>query len=760
MKKKSHSLLMISAMSFLLTACGGKEKPTAIEAEEWVYVPEFITMEGEYVDYGGMCLVEDNLLYLSMEWDDTLQRYTQHMGNYSLSRRTVSTLPLAWPQDSAAMNLNNYTFGGDGSLCVLSKSYPTEPAVSGSSAKPQTFLCKFDSQGQCLFTENITENLQDISGDPPYISLIKTDGSGRFYLMGNLRLWLFDHEGNFSGDISPDNADVWMNGLYQSGNGKIYLSMEVPGVEGKSFTLYEVDFESEKLTEVWADFPGRNVFAPGAQSDFLLQDPVCAYTLNLKEKRTEELFRWMDCDINGNDVSYLGEMDDSTIVAVMENAAQQGEIALLTKTNAADVTQKETLTLAVLTDAYNYEPEVVKFNRASSQYHIAIREYAAMEDSGEYSLTDALARLYADLASDNCPDLIELTGLDVERLAAKGVFQDLRPFFDKSPRIDTEDFVEEILENYTFDGILASVPSLFFLETVMGHSARLGTESGWTFDEFIAFAQASPEAELFDNATKSDILKFVLTYGQNAFIDWSSGTCTFDSPEFQSLLQFADSFPDEAVSDPDRPGTPARIQSGEVLLKNTFLYDFDSIQMDMAMFGDDAACIGFPTTDGSPRHGLITAYAYAIPSKSHSPKGAWSFIETVLAEGENTRNQTGFPTLKRRLETMMDDALQEEYVLDENGEPYLDENGNPIVTGTQTTSGNGWSYTYHTATEQEAATILSLLKGARLTSGSESREIMGIISQEAEAFFLGQKSLSETASVIQSRIMLYVNENR
>ena len=294
----------------------------------------------------------------------------------------------------------------------------------------------------------------------------------------------------------------------------------------------------------------------------------------------------------------------------------------------------------------------------------------------------------------------------------------------------------------------------------MGHSAQLGTEPGWTFDELTALAKAYPGAELFDGATKSDILRYVLTYNYNTFIDWSAGTCSFDSPEFQSILQFAASFPDQTVPDPDRPDTPARIQSGEVLLKNTFLYDFDSIQMDMAMYGEDAVCIGFPTTDGTPRHGLTTAYAYAIPSKSHNQEGAWSFIENVLAEEENARNQMGFPSMKRRLEAMMADALQEEYVLDENGDPYLDENGNPIVTGTQTTSGNGWSYTYHTATKQEADTILSLLKGSCLASGYESREIMGIISEEAEAFFAGQKSLSETISVIQSRMNLYVNENR
>ena len=95
-------------------------------------------------------------------------------------------------------------------------------------------------------------------------------------------------------------------------------------------------------------------------------------------------------------------------------------------------------------------------------------------------------------------------------------------------------------------------------------------------------------------------------------------------------------------------------------------------------------------------------------------------------------------------------AIVPAFETDENGNQVLDENGNPIVTGTQTTSGNGWSYTYHTATKQEADTILSLLKGSCLASGYESREIMGIISEEAEAFFAGQKSLSETISVIQA----------
>lgn len=762
MKKKPSYLLLTAAMSLLLTACGSKAEQTAPDGEKWVYVPEFITLEGDYIDYGGITLAGDSLRYLSLEWDEGLQRYAQHLGNYSLSQRTAASVPLAWPEDSSGMSLNQYAFSSEGNLYAIVKFYPSEPSASGGSSQPRTLLCGFDLQGESLFAQDITADLQDPSGQQSYISQMQADEDGRVYLLGESCLWLYDQEGSLSGRISPDSAETRTDALYLAGDGRIYLSLQAPGVEGRTYTLCEVDFDNQRLTEVHGDFPGDNAFVPGTRKDFLMQDRTFAYTYDLDEKRAEALFCWMDCDINGNDVLYFGEVDDSTIIAVTENSQRQGEIALLTRTNADEAMQKENLVLAVLYDAYNYEPSVVKFNRSSDRYHITIREYVNYEDGGSNPWPDALAKLYADLASDNCPDLIELTGLDVERLAAKGVFEDLYPFFQKSTRLDTEDFVGEILDAYNFDGVLASVPSLFFLETVMGHSAQLGEEPGWTLDELIALAESNPWAELFDGATKSDILNYVLMYDQDSFIDWHAGSCSFDSPEFRRLLQFADSFPEETAPDPLKPGTPARIQSGDVLLKNTFLYDFDSIQMDMAMFGGDAVCIGFPSSDGAPRHGLTTAYAYAIPSKSHNKDGAWAFMEDVLTEEENARNQMGFPTMKRRLEAMMADALQEEYVLDENGEPYLDENGNPVLSGTQTTSGNGWSYTSHTATRQEADMILSLLNGACLTPASSvsRREIMSIVNEEAEAYFAGQKSLSETTEIIQSRMKLYVSENR
>lgn len=84
MKKKTSCLLMLAVLG-LATACGRREEPESLAAEnraesqtaenqtaenqvaEWIYVPEFFTLEGDYIDYGGMLLVEDSLCYISME---------------------------------------------------------------------------------------------------------------------------------------------------------------------------------------------------------------------------------------------------------------------------------------------------------------------------------------------------------------------------------------------------------------------------------------------------------------------------------------------------------------------------------------------------------------------------------------------------------------------------------------------------------------------------------------------------------------------
>ena len=64
----------------------------------------------------------------------------------------------------------------------------------------------------------------------------------------------------------------------------------------------------------------------------------------------------------------------------------------------------------------------------------------------------------------------------------------------------------------------------------------------------------------------------------------------------------------------------------------------------------------------------------------------------------------------------------------------------------------------HPVTEEEVATLMKLIDIARPVP-SQNTEIMDIISEEAEAFYNGQKSVDDVAAQIQSRASMYVGEN-
>ena len=150
-----------------------------------------------------------------------------------------------------------------------------------------------------------------------------------------------------------------------------------------------------------------------------------------------------------------------------------------------------------------------------------------------------------------------------------------------------------------------------------------------------------------------------------------------------------------------------------------------------------------------------------ITAKSSNKDGAWAFIENYLNQPFDDLYSYGLPARKSALDDMVEKALNVTYMTDENGEQILDENGNPIPEdGTSGISYGDWEYTYHTPTEEEINILKELISVAEPSSATGNDEITNIITEEAEAFFKGQKSVADVAGVIQSRVQVYVNENR
>ncbi|MDE6924824.1 MAG: extracellular solute-binding protein [Acetatifactor sp.] len=774
--KKTMAAALVSVMALSATACGGsqgEDKPgtqdsgsgNGAEAKEFVYVPEFQEMNGENISYYNMKYVGDSLYYESYSYNEATGESGNDIVKYSLADGSSSTLSLDLEEN---VSFSEFAIASDGSLYAVCYDYSGEPGPEGY-VEPKFMLCKFGTDGATVFSKDLAEVLDQDTGNT-HIQNMALDSEDRVYLSVDSKIFILDAEGNPQGAVETNSN--WISGMGCGRDGKVYFSYYDDTSQYGSYVLAAIDPDKKTVGETYKDFlsGNGNGLCAGTEYDFLIGDSTSVYAYDLKTQKSEKLFDWLDSDINGSYANCLGQTGDGKILAVINDwESNDNSLALLTKTKASEVAQKETIVIGAMYSDSDLQAAAVRFNKTNDKYRISIKTYLDYNSRSENMWTDALTNLNNDITSNNCPDIIDLSGLNIQQLVAKGVFEDLNPYLENSSNFSRDDFLDSVMNAYNYDGIQVSIPKNFQLQTIMGRASELGDRDGWTIDEMIAYADAHPDAQIFDYSDKSSILSLCMTFNENAFIDWSTGECKFDTPEFKSLLEFVNRFPDEWQYEDGQASTPTRIQNGEILLERSYISDFNEMQLYIEMFGGDVTCIGYPTTDGGCGTGMSASQAYAITTKSGRKDGAWEFIESFLIPEEESEENGGssfggwgFPNNKKQLQAMAEDAVRIEYVTDENGEILKDENGDPVVQSVGMGIGyeDGWSYDYRIPTQEEVDIILDLIDKARPISNSGGNdEILNIINEEAAAFFQGQKSVDEVTNIIQSRINIFVSEN-
>lgn len=769
--KRAISVSLAAVMTFSLAACG-KEEEKKEELPEYTYVPQYIELDSEQ-SYWNAALRGDSLYNLVQNWDEATNTSSQKLMKYSMEGGKFGEGETMLELNDGN-NIQSFTVDKEGSFYLMKIKYPEleEGEEPGEDywEKRQTFLYKYDAGGQQVYEQNITEQLMEDDGHS-YMDTMLPDEQGRLYGISGDLIRLFDKDGRYAGKISDE--ETYFSGIGQGKDGKIYVSYYDRAAEGNSYVLAEVDFDGKKLGKVYKNFVGGNgndILTPGIEKDFLVQDGTNVYEYDLATETAEPLFNWLDCDINGNYVEKMGITEDGRLIVMINDWNGGGyEMAFLDKKKTAELPVRETITIGSLYEGYDLKEAVVAFNKSNDKYRVKIKAYYDTRDGSQDGYQNAITNLNNDIISgSNCPDIMDLSTLNIKQMVSKGVFEDLAPYLEKSTKLKREDYFDNILDSLTLDGVLVTIPYAFALQTVMGKTADVGDKMGWTLEEMIAFCEEHPGAQLFDYADKSSILAYCLGYNEAAFIDWETGECKFDSPEFKQLLEFVNKFPDEYDWESnDDKSTPEKLAAGEVLLNMAYISSYDDVQYSIAQFnGEPVTCIGFPDVSGGSGCSMHFQKTYGISSQSQHKDGAWEFIESVLAKEPDDRYSDTFSTRKDVLAKQREEATKVNYVTDENGELVLDEDGNPIEEGSSGSvvmygsSGGGWSYTYHRTTEEEADLVDALIAVAVPVNMDSSNQIVNIITEEADGYFKGQKSVDDVAGIIQSRIQLYVNENR
>ena len=571
----------------------------------------------------------------------------------------------------------------------------------------------------------------------------------------------------------------YINNVFVSASGKLYASMwGDSGIE-----VYEVDIltgKKDKVTFPFAETLYNYSFAPGGNGyDFYLADYSAFYGYNMGDEEPTEICNYVNSDVNSGFNQMLPAVfDDGRLVVIFrDDSTGDTELLVLTKVDPKDVKEKYVITVAAEYIDDDIRSALVKFNRTSDEYKVIFTDYQKY-NTEENNYSGAADQLAKDLISkDKAPDIVLLNSystINLDSLVSKGVFVDLEQYMDADDEFNKDDYLTNVFESEKINGKLYTVAPVINIKTLAGKKSIFGDKTGWTMKEFMDMQNSLAEGEsMFSQPTRTNQGMEFVALAKDEFIG-DDGKCTFDSEEFKSMLEFLKSIPADYDAYQDLwndnnnywQDMQLAYKKGTTKLYETYIYRFDIIPQVEAYLGEEAAFIGYPSSVEGSNGAIISANSeLAILSSSKVVPGAWAAIKYLLSDnyqnnfsGLNEDGSKGysyaFPIKNNIIEKKMaNDILPEYYTdYDENGNEIQVESGSTIWLGDEKVD-------VRKSTEEDTQKIYDIIKGANVFF-RQNQEINDIISQEAAAFYDGQKSVDDVAKIINSRIQILVNERR
>lgn len=593
------------------------------------------------------------------------------------------------------------------------------------------------------------------SEDSAYVQYMVLDNEDNVYFYdGNNNIYILDKDGNKICTISCDN---WIENLFATREGNVFI--RTWGDNGRVVKPVELQKKSlgEAVTSQNLDGNGNSYnqsFYKGLEKGVLVSDSSGVFTYDFETDEREDLFSWLDADINSDDVSEAGQLSDGRIWAILRNYSEENteySLVYLTKTPASEVPQKEELLFGTMWLNQSVRKSIIDFNKSSNEYRITVKEYVG-ED---YDYSTALTQFNNDITSGNGPDIIDISDMDYKQYVSKGVLENLYPYMEKDG-INREDYLENVIKAYEVDGKLYGIIPQFYVITTIAKASKVGDTPGWTLNEMLDFVENSEAENVFQYGSRTGIFYYCIYNNIDEFIDWETGECKFNSDDFIRVLEFANRFPEE-IDYNNEEGTAAKLHADKILLMQTSLSSVQEYQMMNGMFGEKTTYIGYPNSDRKGNLIQPTNGSVGINARSKNKDGAWEFVKTLLSDDYQNSlvsergSSWGFPVKKSVLDKQFEYDMTPEY--------YEDENGNQIEQMKTSWGYDDFNMDIYAATQEDVDAVKEIIASAERTSGSVNEELTNIITEETEAFFKGQKSAKDTADIIQNRIQIYVKEN-
>ena len=717
----------------------------------------------------------------------------------------LSNLELPEVPEGAEGSVDCYNMIGsdDGTLWMLVNVYATQyelpddfdPNTDSKWNYPSTdingsYLMHIAADGSTIASLDLsdTNNEDNEDGMSGNLSSFAVDAAGNLYVSDYNNIYVLDAEGNvqFKLDGSQYNGSLYRLNAQQVGVMWYNYTDDVNAADENGQYFVPIDLETKDWGEkvklpsnVWSIFPGDDAY------DFYYTYNNNIYGYTAKTDTKEKLVDWLACDVDTNNMNGYAMLSDSRVAALMQDWSTDPttyQLIVLHRVDASEIKEKKVLTLACMYLDWNLRSMIVEYNKTNDEYRINVVDYSEYATDDDYNA--GVTKLTTEIISGSVPDIFLTSNLPIDKYAAKGVIADLNTFMDGGNGLSRDYFVPQILNALEKDGKLYELPTSFSVQTAYALSSIASQYDTWNVAAVQdAMTQLQEGATVFSNGwTKNTALSNCLSRNLSAFVDWTTGKCEFDSEAFQQLLAFCNSFPAEtsdgdgaiayassadiAVDDAMWESDATRITNGKQLMSTIGMYSFDSYIWNVYAIRDKITFTGYPTEDGSGSS-FELQMPMAISSVTKYPDAAWDFVCSIIKK-MNTIDEDnyyyGFPISQAAFDAEMTDIMTEQYQLDENGEQVdWDGDGEPdkAIRGSYETMENGETVykDVYALTQEDIDQILGVINSTRSVYDYD-QEILDIITDEVAAYFAGDKDVQTTANMIQSRVNLYVQEQR
>ena len=608
--------------------------------------------------------------------------------------------------------------------------------------------------------------------------------------------------GNTAAAVSPDGGRL---GQISFGGRLMALTAGESGFvlvqeEGGRITASLVDFEKGALRHT-SELPGGTFRVAGGRGfDLYYGADDGVYGLMLGDgEEGELLLHYVNSGMNGRNCSLLTAFDAVSLF-FMEPSGERRVPVLRGKGEDRTLEDVEVLTLACDTASIpmpaHIAARIADFNAAHPDVYVKVEDYASYntrENPGAGA--EKLARdLVTGLAK---PDILfgQSRSTYLRQVYKHGLYMDLLPRLEADPDYRAEDLFDSVRR--AFDdgkGGLWGIAPAFNL--TMAYAAPRETiapyaEQGyWTLEQLTDFAASLPEGIPPMQTWCQNYYGPLVNGGFMEYVDREAGTCSFDSPGFIRYLKYAVSLPTN--DEYNRRYQFSSMSDGELALclrtgelAGAVRFGFASVADFIGMTGlfgtEDWAMIGMPAPE--ERYGAgnrVDADSVSvITSRCRNPDAAWALIRTFFAGSESTENG-GFPSFRSQLRERAAGknvlgmnvwgSMAGEYAwtpfcpydadfiwyYDGTAEVRMKDPDEPLTEDMLTKPGFVTDFT-----EEDFYKLERLLDTAGMPfSVMDPDEDWMIVREEMSAMFSGTGTPEACAAKIQSRVSIWLAENR